>query len=46
MSKGALNEMLRAPLAQFKRMIKDVPISDRKIVLKSLWYRVALLEGI
>jgi hypothetical protein len=44
MSKGAIKEMLRASLSQFERMVKDVPISDRKIVLKSLVYRVDILE--
>lgn len=46
MSKSAINEMIRVPLAQFERMVNNIPISDRKVVLKSLMYRVALLEGI
>ncbi len=46
MSKGAINEMLRSPLAQFERMVKDISISDKKPVLKSLMHRVAILEGI
>jgi len=46
MSKGAINEMIRVPLAQFERMVKDISISDKKVVLKSLVQRVALLEVI
>jgi len=46
MSKGAINELLRFSLAQFERMIKDVSISDKKIILKSLVYRTDILEGI
>ena len=46
MSRGAINEMLRASMAQFERMLKDTHISDKKIILKSLVHRVALLEGV
>ena len=46
MSKSAINEMLRASIAKFERMVNNLPISDRKAILKSLMYRVALLEGI
>jgi len=46
MSKGAINEMIRVSLAQFERMVKDISISDKKVVLKSLVQRVAFLEVI
>jgi hypothetical protein len=46
MSKSAINEMLRASIAQFERMINNLPISDKKVILKSLMHRMVLLENI
>jgi hypothetical protein len=34
-SRGTLSELVRASVEKFERMIKDVPLIERKFVLKS-----------
>ena len=45
MSTGGLRDLLRASPEKFNRMIKDVPTSDKKMVLNFFQNRLKLLEG-
>lgn len=44
MSKGAMSELFKASLEKFSRLIKNVPRSEKKEILKILQERYDLLE--
>ncbi len=46
MSPAAICELIRANLEKFRIMIKDIPNSDKKSLLKALTFRVKLLENL
>ena len=46
MSKGALNELLRASPEKFNIMIKNIPKSEKSEILKFFKARFALLENL
>lgn len=46
MSKGALKELIRAGIARFKVLIKDVPQSERRSITSILIERVKILRDI
>ena len=46
MSKGALNELLRASPTKFNIMIKNAPNSEKPEILKFLKAKFALLENL
>jgi len=46
MSTGAIHELIRANLEKFRRMVKDIPNSDKKPLLHALTVRVKLLENL
>ncbi len=46
MSKGAMSELLKASLEKFERLVKNVPISERKEIIQSLEDRAKILEDI
>jgi len=44
MSKGALSELFNASVGKFKNMVKVIPASERKEILKIFQKRYDLLE--
>lgn len=46
MSRGSLSELVRASTEKFDTMIKDVPLTEQKFVLKSFQKYVQILGGI
>ncbi len=46
MSTGAICELIRSNLEKFRRMVKDIPNSDKKSLLNALILRAKLLENL
>lgn len=46
MSRGALKELIRASLPKFKKMLKDVPSSEKNFILDILVVRAQILENL
>ena len=46
MSPTAIRELICANLEKFRRMIKDIPNSDKKSLLTALTLRAKLLENL
>lgn len=45
MSKGAMKELARAGHKKFTRLIKDIPNSEKKEIVRYLALRVIFLKG-
>ncbi len=43
MSKGAFKELIRASFSEYALLVKDIPLSERKIVSESLRERIIAL---